>query len=149
VHPRTIAALEELEQAAWFSRVGVKDTNAAVVLSSWQEAVEHCGSPEWEDLCLEASNQYRERLAERSRDSFIKWNEVVRELKKATTPLVARKVESVVRENGLPKVFETMVRWDITGVCIEAEFADVYPPGFFARSFRTDGDADDPRAWPA
>jgi len=25
-----------------------------------------------------------------------------------------------------------MVQWEILGVCMEAEYADVYPPGFYA-----------------
>jgi hypothetical protein len=29
-------------------------------------------------------------------------------------------------------VFENMVQWDILHVCMEAEYADVYPPGFYA-----------------
>ena len=132
MHPRTVATLDELEKATWFSQVGVKDTTVAIVLSSWQEAVEHCGSAEWENLCIEASNQYRERLVERSKERFEKWNDIAAELKTHTIPLVRRKIEAVVREHNLPKVFESMVQWDILGACIEAEYADVYPPGFYA-----------------
>jgi hypothetical protein len=62
MHPTTIATLDKLENAAWFSRVGIKDTDVAIVLSSWQEAIEHCGLIERENLCLEAHNQYCERL---------------------------------------------------------------------------------------
>src|ERR1700736_230171 len=131
MHSRTIATLDKLEKAAWFSRVGVRDTEAAIVLSSWQEAVAHCGSLEWENLCLEAQNQYCERLVERSRERFEKWNDLVDEVKRTTIPFVRRKIEPVVRENSLPNVFEDMVQWDIMGVCMEAEYADVYPPGFY------------------
>lgn len=60
MHPRTVATLDKLRQAAWFSYVGVKDTEAAIVLSSWGEAIESCSSLEWENLCLEAVNQYCE-----------------------------------------------------------------------------------------
>ncbi len=132
MHPRTIATLRELEEARWFSRVGVKDTDAAIVLSSWQEAIESCKSSEWEELCLEASNQYRERLCERSMERFRKWNDIVTEVKHYSMPLVLKMIEDVVRKNKLPKVFEDTVQWDIVGVCMEAEYADVYPPGFYA-----------------
>jgi hypothetical protein len=132
MHPRTVATLERLEEAAWFSRVGIKDATAAIVLSSWDEAIAHCASCEWEDLCLEAANQYRERLVERSPERFEKWNDVVDEMKKMTVFLVRRKIETVVREHSLPKVFEDTVQWDILHVCMEAEYADVYPPGFYA-----------------
>jgi hypothetical protein len=132
MHGRTIATLDELENAAWFSRVGVKDATAAIVLSSWDEAIEHCGSVEWENLCLEAYNQYHQRLAERSPERCAKWNDVVVELQKTTIPFVRRKIDAVVREHSLPKVFEDTVQWDVLAVCMEAEYADVYPPGFYA-----------------
>lgn len=128
---RTVATLDELEKTAWFSHVGVKDTGT-IVLSSWQEAIERCSSAEWENLYVEASNQYRERLVERSKERFAKWNDIVVQLKRTTVPFVRRKIEAVVREHKLPKVFENMVQWDILGACMEAEYADVYPPGFYA-----------------
>jgi hypothetical protein len=132
VHPRTIATLNELEKASWFSHVGKKDTRAAIVLSSWEEAGRYCASLEWQDLCLEALNQYRERLVEKSKERFLKWNEIVAEVKLITIPFVRRKIEPVVIEHKLPKDFEGVVQWDILGVCMEAEYADVYPPGFYA-----------------
>jgi hypothetical protein len=132
MHPRTIVTLQELENAVWFSQVGVKDTEGAVVLSSWQEAVTHCGSIEWENLCLEAANQYRERLLERSKERFEKWNEIASEIRKITAPLVSLKIKPVIQDHSLPKAFENAVRWDILHLCMESEYADVYPPGFFA-----------------
>src|SRR5688572_13155581 len=132
MHPRTQATLEELERAEWFSSVGVKDTEAAVVLSSWAEAVESCASDAWQDLLLEAANRYREQLLQKDKERFRRWNEIVREVKPPVLALVARKIEPIVREHGLPKVFEDTVNWDILHLAMEAEYADVYPPGFFA-----------------
>jgi hypothetical protein len=132
MHQRTVATLNKLERAQWFSNVGVQDTDVAIVLSSWKEAIEYCSSIEWENLCLEAFNQYRMRLLERSKDRYVQWNAVVNELKKTTVPFVQKKIEAVVRQNNLPKIFENFVQGDIIGVCLEAEYADVYPPGFYA-----------------
>ena len=136
MHPRTKATLQQLEVANWFSQVGtmygITQPEKVIVLSSWQEAIERCSSIEWENLCLEALNQYRERLCERSKERFNQWNIVVEMVKATTIPLVQRKIETVVRQNDLPKVFENVVQWDVLGVCMESEFADVYPPGFFA-----------------
>jgi hypothetical protein len=132
MHPRTKATIEQLKQAQWFRCVGVRDTDAAEVLSSWYEAVESCSSPEWEDLCMEAANQYRARLAERSPKLFRRWNDIVAELKPVTQALVLEKTGTVIQENDLPKTFLDTVDWDILNMCMEAEYADVYPPGFFA-----------------
>ncbi len=133
MHPRTIATLQRLEKSNWFSNVGVKDTEGStIILSSWPEAIEHCSSIEWENVNLEGMNSYRERLVERSPERFRQWNDIVDEVRPASDALVQRKIETVVRQNSLPKVFENCVQWDILGVCMEAEFADVYPPGYYA-----------------
>jgi hypothetical protein len=133
MHPRTIATLEELEQASWFSRVGIKkDSTTAIVLASWPEAIEYCSSPEWDDLCNEAQNQYCERLVERSMKRWERWNDTVDEVKKVTIPLVNRKIAAVVRAHNLPEIFAAQVHADITSLLMECEYADVYPPGFFA-----------------
>ena len=132
MRPSTHATLKQLEDAQWFANVGVHDTERAIVLSSWHDAIESCSSLEWENLCLEAANQYRERLVERSVERFSQWNDVVDSLKSVTMPFVREKIEHVVREHTLPKVFEDTVQWDILHLCMESEYADVYPPGFYA-----------------
>lgn len=129
---RTIRTIDDLEKAAWFSCVGVKDTNAARVLVSWEEAIKSCDSVEWENLCLEAANQYRERLIERSKERFQKWNDIAREIRPTAIALVRRKTIQVIQANSLPKVFLDTVDWDIAHLLMEAEYADVYPPGFYA-----------------
>src|SRR5262245_60975896 len=101
----TIATLHRLEEVEWFLKVGVKDTEVAVVLSSWEEAIASCSSLAWENLCLEAANRYREQLIARSKERFNQWNTLVREMKIVTEPMVARKIEQVVKEHNLPKVF--------------------------------------------
>jgi hypothetical protein len=60
------------------------------------------------------------------------WNEIALEVKKAVDPLVMRKIEDVTREHNLPKVFHNRVRWDIMHLCMEAEYADLCSPAFYA-----------------
>jgi hypothetical protein len=66
MQPITRVTLQQLDEAAWFSRVGTNDTNVAMVLSSWPEAIETCSSVEWEDLRLDAANQIYARIMEGS-----------------------------------------------------------------------------------
>ena len=132
VHPRTIATLDRLEKASWFSRVGLNEgSSAAAVVSSWPEAIEHCDSSYWEDLQLEALNQYRECIDRRSKERLHLWSSMVDEVKNITRPLVDRKIAAVVREHALPDIFKIQVNWDITGFCMKAEYADLCTPGFF------------------
>src|ERR1041385_93151 len=111
MHPRTEATLGQLKNAKWFRCVGIRDTDAAVIVSSWYEAVENCSSPEWQDLCEEAANLYSQKIFERAPKEFNKWNEIVRGLKPAVEALVDEKTRHVIAENDLPKVFVDSVRW--------------------------------------
>ena len=131
MHPRTIATPDRLEKASWCSRVGLNEGGTVVVVASWPAAIEQCSSFGWEDLRLDALNQYRVRIAERSKERLSLWNETVDEVKRITGPLVVRKIAGIARENNLPDIFKIRVRSDITGLCMEAEYADVCPHGFF------------------
>lgn len=131
MHPRTRATIDRLEQVDWFAAVGRPVDGPFVLVQSWDAAIASCCSQEWEDLLLEASNRYTDLISRKAPGLFQKWNKITEEMKAVTVPLVQRKIERVVRENDLPKVFEDTVQWDILAVCMEAEYADVQPPGFF------------------
>lgn len=65
-------------------------------------------------------------------DRFAQWNSIVDDLKPISEALVLEKSQKVIDENALPKVFIDTVNWDILGVLMEAEYADIVPPGFYA-----------------
>jgi len=132
MHQRTIATLTELESKNWFVNVGKRDSDHVVFLTGWDEAIKSCMGEPWESLCQEAVNQYRTRLLERDKLRFRDWNLLVREIKGNTVPLVLNKTKKVVDANQLPKGFIDTVQWDILNLCMEAEYADIFPPGFFA-----------------
>lgn len=132
MHQRTVATLQELEHCDWFRAAGHRDADGVEILSSWFEAIESCSSPDWQDLLLETANRFREHLAERSMDRFRRWNEIVLAVKPITMALVAEKTRVVVLENDLPQVFLNTVNWDILHLCMESEYADVFPPRFYA-----------------
>jgi hypothetical protein len=125
--------LDRLEKAAWFSRAGKQDRSDGVAVTSWPEAIEYCRSFEWEDFQLEALNQFREYIAERSMERLNLWNATLREVRKITGPLTSAKIAIVVRENGLPKWFEGQVSHDISLFCMETEYADMCPPSLYTR----------------
>lgn len=131
MHPRTASTLAELEEKEWFANIGKHDSECVVFVNSWDEAIKSCQDEAWVDLCQVAANQYRARLAEGSMERFRAWNDHVRELKSVTVPLVLRKIKAVVDGNRLPKAFADAVQWDILHLCMEAEYADVFPPAFY------------------
>jgi hypothetical protein len=130
--PRTLATLRELGKADWFSTTGARDSDAVIFVTDWGQAMQHCSSLAWKLLCLEAANQYRQCLAERSPERFRRWNQVAGLLKQATSPLVKQKIKAAASRHGLPSQFEEAVQRDILHACMEAEYADVFPPGFYA-----------------
>ncbi|WP_035061391.1 hypothetical protein [Andreprevotia chitinilytica] len=132
MHQRTIATLAELDGVDWFTNVGRHDSEQVAYVPTWKDAVESCESEEWGSLCQEATNRYRSKLIERDAARFREWNSLIREMKLTTMPLVLQKTKGVVDANQLPKGFIDTVQWDILHLCMESEFADVFPPGFFA-----------------
>lgn len=132
MHSRTAATLRELEESDWFANVGKQDTNAAQVLPDWGSAIASCGSDRWENLSLEAANQYRARLFERNPVKAGKWNEIVNLVKPAAVALVREKTSAVIADDALPRIFRDTVEWDILHLCMESEFSDLYQPGFYA-----------------
>src|SRR5262245_57989139 len=122
MHPRTVGTLRQLEQVAWFGNVGIKDTEHAIVLSSWKEAISSCSSIEWENHLLDGANWYTLRLSKLNPERFDRWNDVVDKIEPVVVPLIERKTRDVIRRNDLPRVFLDRVIWDVLHVCMEAEY---------------------------
>lgn len=132
MHPETIATLDKLRNVEWFRAVGTYKDDLSIPLHSWPQAMAACASAKWQGIILEAANQYCERLAERSRERFNRWNDIVNEVKPVILQLVEEKCRKVIEKEKLPRVFLDSVQWDILHLAMEAEYHDVSPPGFFA-----------------
>ena len=132
MNSRTLATLEQLKAVDWFSSVGLRDSDAVIVLNTWEEANGSCSGADWVALCNEAANHYRTRVAERSPDRLARWNELAREVKAITVPMVIAKTQQLVQEGKLLARSVDSIQWDVLHVGMEAEYADVFPPGFFA-----------------
>lgn len=128
---QTRKILDELAHLAWFRNVGQHDIETMLIVASWHEAIESCRSLSWENLQLEAANQYRARLLECSKEHFKLWNAIVTDVKPLVESLVERKIAVVVDINKFDKVFVDSVKWDILHLAVETEYADICSPGFF------------------
>jgi hypothetical protein len=131
MNSNTRMALEECLEGPWFLRVGKHDMPDVEVLGSWPEAIRHCSSPEWEHISRRTMARYQQLVMERSMDRYAKWLEVASEVRAVTRPFVSMKIEKVVRDHNLPQSFSTNVQWDILCLCMEAEYADVFPTSFY------------------
>jgi hypothetical protein len=111
--PAAVSVLEQLDDADWFSRVGVRDADVAIVLSSWQEALAHLASAEWKELRMMAACALSESVCDRSGEGLEKFDETMQELFSIVSPFVHYKLDEFVRVNNLPEIFEKMVFFDI------------------------------------
>lgn len=130
--PRTIATLDRLDSVEWFVNVGNKDQNQVEFVDSWGAAIKSCSALEWENLTLEAANQLRERIREKSKERLNQWNSILKIVKPFSDALVRDKSEHVMVLNKLPESFLKCVRWDIFHLCMEAEYSDLVEPAFFS-----------------
>lgn len=130
--PCTLATVEQLQNVEWFRNVGKVDVALATVVSSWDEAMTHCDSLEWENLTLAAANQLRRQIRQVSNERYQKWNAIVDDTHKYLVPLVAEKCQKVIAMHHLPKQFLDAVNWDIGHLLMEAEYSDIVRPAFFA-----------------
>jgi hypothetical protein len=106
-----------------------------------------CASAVWQDLLVEAASRYSEAVARRSPDAFASWNAIVDELRPRVVDLVRKKTAEVISRNGLPPAFPQTVQWDTLQLLLESEYADVYPPGFFASQAFWYADGHFPCGW--
>ncbi|OQB80449.1 MAG: hypothetical protein BWX88_04549 [Planctomycetes bacterium ADurb.Bin126] len=65
-------------------------------------------------------------------ERFQLWNQLATELRPIAVALATEKTKAVLEENELPETFLDTVKWDILHLLMEAEYADIYPPGFYA-----------------
>jgi hypothetical protein len=132
MNSRSEEFLATLERIDWFSCVGLRDLEPATVLDSWKEAIIFATDRrQWESFRLERRNELTVFLHQNAMDRYRKWNEITADLKERIVPMVRRKITSVSVEHKLPESFEHCVRWDILGACMETEYSDLRPAGFY------------------
>ena len=134
LRPPTQATIIAISGFDWFSLVGSRNPNVttAIVLDNWYEAIASAEAVEWENLGLDAANGYREQLCAVAPSRFSTWNEKVEAIKRITQPLIS---DVFFRKPGLaalPRVIRDSTEWDILHVCLEAEFSDCLPLGYYA-----------------
>ena len=129
----TIATLDDLESVEWFRNVGRGAAEHARTLRTWAEAEPYVTSVASENARIVSSNAYRERLFAASESALEEWNARVDLVSGLVNALVADKAEAYARRNGWPIRALDIIRWDILGLALEAEFSRWVPPSFYAQ----------------
>ena len=124
--------IERISDADWFEKCGDPVDAAVATVMTWSEAVQYCADEKWESICAEESNRIGSVVRAHSHERFNKWNDVANAVRPIVNDLLRRECASAMAKQALPKVFMDTVRWDIIHALLETEYADIYPPSFFA-----------------
>jgi hypothetical protein len=132
----TIELIESVRAAVWFGHVGEPlpaPSDAHVLqVATWAEAANACSSVEWENVALEHQNRLTMALHANHRERYRAWNNSAVAVRNAIDPIIEEKTRAVVAEHDLPKQFTGSIQWDLLSACMESEYSDLIPPGFFA-----------------
>lgn len=130
LNARTIELLDRLRADRWFRRCGQADLEGVILLRSWSEALDHAASVSWENVRLEAANDFRSLLENREGQLLGQWNEKVVRLRPLVQALVN---DQVIEGDGLPSipVLRVEASWDILHLCMECEYSDHAEPGLY------------------
>lgn len=123
--------LEAMQSWPWFEHVGEPIDNPGVMaVGSWADAVDPERSFIWECVTLQVSNRFSYDLRKRNWHRAQMWNPLVDEFKRILKPLFER-IGALGARLSLPEgAFYHQVQWDIVGICLETEYADIYSPLF-------------------
>lgn len=122
---------EHMPRWPWFCHVGTVFTAENIKrIDSWNHAIEQCSGRIWEIATLQVRNSFFREISQLDWYRFNDWNNIVVDVRSLIAPLIERFVLPVSTKHSLPKVFVDQVRWDVTGIAMETEFADIRPPNF-------------------
>jgi hypothetical protein len=127
----TLSILRSMENWSWFERAGEPiDYPGVIALGSWGEAIEPDRSYNWECLRLQVHNVSCQTVNLQDWNRAQQRSPIVNEVKQALRPLLDR-IRTIGSRLSLPeKNFYHQVAWDLIGICMETEYADIYPPPF-------------------
>jgi hypothetical protein len=138
LHPVTEKTFKQLMNSPWFANVGkpmvLPNANAAnwvIPCETWEQAVEHGSSLEWENIRLEAQNRLRANLISIDPALFSVWNDKTALIRPMAIQLTDQIVEQHVPSE-FRKSLTADLRWDILGVLMESEYSDSVKPFFYA-----------------
>lgn len=130
LQPRTLALIERVFAVQWFGHVGEPLAPHVYAVKTWSDAVEFAKDPD--EVFLEVRNDYSARLHRTALKRFRLWNQIVQLTKNS----VVARVDEMVELHASPdaqgrKLIRDHARWSILHACLESEYLDDVPAGFF------------------
>jgi hypothetical protein len=131
LQPRTLELIGRLFAAKWFENVGQDLPGNVYAARSWAEAAEFAKDPE--EVFHLARGEYTERLSKTARRRYQQWNNVVALIKRAVHLRTNERIDALTTflEPSVQTAVRDHARWTILHACVESEYLDVMPAGFF------------------
>lgn len=133
---KTEALLSQASRFPWFAHVGEGSLEQSLVVKNWDVAIEKCTSIDYENFGIEMANHIRRIVRTANVERYQQWNTIVG----AVRPRIELIVESAaplwrVPEDQLQAI-KDQVLWDLCSACLESEFSDIFPPGYYLDTFQ-------------
>ncbi len=128
---RAEAKLESIVRYPLLESVGGASSALVAAVDSWAAAVETCASRKWKTCRIMARNTLQRSVEERSWERSEDWNPVVRELRPHIRSFVASLLVRVPVGERYRKALGDDLTWDLLGMCLESNYADIVTPVFY------------------
>jgi hypothetical protein len=123
--------IEQMRSVSFFAQAGTCPDEHTTALRTWRDAAAANRSKQWDWVLMEACNVFTQRLHDRCRDRFQKWNDLVDEIKPLTQQVVSRIMETVPIKGKDRVLIEATLNWTLLEICMEKEYGEEHAPPFY------------------
>jgi hypothetical protein len=134
--PATTNFLHALARIAWFENVGLPAPAGfdARVLHSWDDVFDAERVFCWENVCLRAEGELTRYLCDFHMERYRRWNDLVDEVGPSIAASVNPACKALAKTSALSADSLAAMTWSTcVSACMEYEYADLRPIGFFHR----------------
>lgn len=131
LNPQTQVLLSQLTAASWFAQVGQPPSENWQAVKSWDAATAECSNDAYESFGLAMANHIRHVVRRASVARYQQWNAITGAVRPQIVDIATLAVSCVPASLEVINVIRHQVSWDLIHACIESEYSDIFPPGFY------------------
>ncbi len=134
---KTEALLSQASDFPWFAHVGEGSLEQSLVVKNWDVAIEKCTSIDYENFGIEMTNHIRRVVRTASVERYQQWNEITAIVRPPIIGMAMSAIERVpVVSQECITAIKLQISRDLIRACIESEYADFFPPGYYLDTFQ-------------
>jgi len=131
MHSHTRQLIEQMQVTSFFAKIATCVDDHISPVKTWKDAAVANRNAHWRWVKMEARNVFTQRLHDRCRDRFQKWNDLVDEIKPMTEEVVGRIMEGVPIKGKDRVLIEATLNWTLLAICMEKEYGEEHAPPFY------------------